>query len=366
MNSPGMAALGLLWAAGVAAQTTEPDGRVVRAEAPIVAGNAVSAKKLAMAAAFRQAVESALEQVLQEGEPVSQPWPPALAQLKASLGNAAQRFVRSYRLIEQATAGGMLTVMVEAEVDTAALRREVDRARGTGAGAKVGKPAGALLVAGSAVATPAVMRALGQIGLVAQLDRAPAESALVADAARTGARALFVGETDSAEGPVLGTAQVAVKCSLALHFFAAGAPGGKPALAQAQEEHGFADDAVTAREDCLDRVAGQLVRVVAAQLRAPPVSAPFVTVELDIVDPGAVEIVLEACRRIGSVVATEPRRIMASAAELRVFSPMTGPALQLALVREIAGRLAVVPIRTAGDTIYLQLRNPAPVLERDQ
>ena len=173
-----------------------------------------------------------------------------------------------------------------------------------------------------------------------------------------GASALFVDETDSAEGPVLGATQVAVKCSLALHLFAAGAPGGKPALAEVQEDHGFADDAITAREDCLGRVAGQLVRVVAAQLRAPPVSAPFVTVELDIVDPGAVEIVLEACRRIGSVVATEPRRIMASAAELRVFSPMTGPALQLALVREIAGKLAVVPIRTAGDTIYLQLRNP--------
>src|SRR5512140_1195793 len=122
-----------LAAATAVAQTPEPNDRVVTAQAPIVEGNAVNAKKRALADAFRQAVERAWGELLKEGPAASQAMPPAMAQLKASFANSAQRFVRSYRLIEQTSAGGLLRVMVEADVDTALLRRELERARG-GAG----------------------------------------------------------------------------------------------------------------------------------------------------------------------------------------------------------------------------------------
>ena len=56
---------GLLTAGRVAAQQpAETDERLVRAEAPIVAGNAVTAKKRALTDAFRQAVERAFNRAI--------------------------------------------------------------------------------------------------------------------------------------------------------------------------------------------------------------------------------------------------------------------------------------------------------------
>jgi hypothetical protein len=80
--------------------------------------------------------------------------------------------------------------------------------------------------------------------------------------------------------------------------------------------------------------------------------------QLDIVDPGAVALVLRACRRLGSVTATEVRQVMAASAEMRVFSRMGGLALQQALVRELGGKLAIVPIQTGNDSLALRVRNP--------
>lgn len=350
----------LLLAAGVSAQTAEPSDRVVRAEAPIVAGNALSAKKRALADAFRQAVERAFDEMLKEGEPLAQPWPPALTQLKASLASAAQKYVRSYRLIEQSSEGGVVKVMVEADVDAAALRRDVEQARGSASppSGQRAKPASVLLVAGSSTATPAVLHALSAAGIGAQLDRSTAEAQLIADGARQGASALFVSETDSDEGPVRGAEQVAVKCNLAARLFVVGAPTGRPVLDQVAEDHGFAGDAPAAREACVERTSTLLARAVAAKLRAPQVGAPFVTVQLDIVDAGAVATVLQACKRVGSVVATEVRQIAANTAELRVFTRMAGPALQQALAREVAGKLAVAPLHVASDSLSLRVRNP--------
>src|SRR5450759_3940140 len=107
----------MLAASGARAQAPEQSERVVRAEAPIVAGNAVNAKKRALADAFRQVVEKAFGELVKDGAPM----PASVAQLKASLANSAQRFVRSYRLIEQGTEGGVMRVMVEADVDTVLL-----------------------------------------------------------------------------------------------------------------------------------------------------------------------------------------------------------------------------------------------------
>lgn len=354
-------------AAEPAAQTGQPtaqapapeaDDRIVRAEAPIVAGNAVSAKKRALSDAFRQAVEHAFAEVLKEGAPLPQPWPPGLVQLKASFANAAQKFVRSYRLIEQTSEGGVLKVMVEADVDAVALRREIDRARGNAAVAQSPKVASALLVGGAAHAGPVVLRALSAAGVAAQLSRASAEAQLIADGARQHAHVLFVAESASDEGAVRGAGQSSVRCSLAARLFTAGTFGGRPALEQVEEDHGFGADSAVARQACVDRTAAALARAVAAKLRAPAVGASFVTVQLDIADPGAIAVVLQACKRLGAVTAAETRQVTATSAEIRVFTRLGGPALQQSLVRELAGKLAMVPTQTGNQVLTLRVRNP--------
>jgi hypothetical protein len=343
-----------------AAQAPAPEAndRIVKAEAPIVAGNAVSAKKRALSDAFRQAVEHQFAEVLKDGSPLPQPWPPALTQLKASLANAAQKFVRSYRLIEQSNEGGVLKIMVEADVDTVALRREVDRARGTAAAPQAPKAASSLIVGGTAHVTPVVLRALQSAGVTAQLGRASAEAQLIADGARQNAHVLFVAENDSDEGVVRGAMQVAVKCSLAARLFMAGAPTGRPVLDQVDEDRGFGADSSIAREACVERTAAVLARAVAAKLRAPAVLTPYVTVQLDIADPGAIAVVLQACKRIGSVTAAEARQVTATSAEIRVFTRMGGPALQQSLARELAGKLAMVPTQTGNEVLILRVRHP--------
>jgi hypothetical protein len=346
--------------AGQPAQVSGPEtnDRIVKAEAPIVAGNAVSAKKRALSDAFKQAVEHAFGELLKDGTPLSQPWPPALIQLKASLANAAQKFVRSYRLIEQSSEGGVLKVMVEADVDTVALRREIDRARGTATGTVAPRAASSLVVGGSPSTTPAVLRALSSAGVTAQLGRGATEAQLIADGARQNSHVLFVTESDSDEGVVRGALQVAVKCSLAAHLFMASGPTGRPILDQVEEDRGFGADSRAAREACVERVAAVLARAVSAKLRAPAVGAPFVTLQLDIADPGAIAVVLQACKRVGSVIAAEARQVTATSAEIRVFTRMGGPALQQSLARELAGKLAMVPTQTGNEVLTLRVRNP--------
>lgn len=346
--------------APAAAPATEGSDHLVRAEAPVVAGNVLSAKKRALSDAFRQSAERAFADILRQGEPVAQPWPSALTQLKASLASGAQKFVRSYRLVEQSNEGGVVKVMVEADVDTEALRREIDRARGgsTASAAQPPKAPSAVLVAGTGHASTAVVRALVAAGVSAQLDRAAGEPQLIADGAQRNAHALFVAESDSDEGAVRGAVQISVKCSLAARLFVVGAPTGRPVLDQVDEDRGFGADANLAREACVERTAALLARAVAAKLKAPAPGASFVTVQLDVSDPGAIALVLQACKRMGSVTATEARQVSAKSAELRVFTRMGGPALQQALARELAGKLAMVPTQTASDVLALRLRAP--------
>jgi hypothetical protein len=364
-RTPGTLALqGLLFAAcslvavEAMGQAGEQNENVVRAEAPIVAGNAESAKKRALADAFRQAVERAFAEIVKAGEPLPQPWPAGVMQLKASLASAAQKFVRSYRVIEQTSETGVFKVMVEADVDTVLLRTEIDRARVSAtAPVPVAKTAGGVLVAGTASAT--VVRALTALGVAAQAaDGTPGEAQHVATAARRNAHALFTVEHAQEEGAVRGTLQVAVKCSLAAHLFLAGGPAGHPVLDQTVEDHGFGANAAAARGACVERTAARVARAVVAKVRASATAASFVTLQLDIVDPGAVALVLRACRRLGSVTATEVREVMASSAEMRVFTRMGGLALQQALVRELGGKLAIVPIQTGNDSLALRVRNP--------
>jgi hypothetical protein len=356
------AGLWLLIAGRAFAQPTEPNERVVRAEAPIVAGNAVNAKKRALNDAFRQAVERAFAELVKDGASLTQPVPTGLAQLKASLANSSQKFIRSYRIIEQDTEAGMLRVMVEAEIDTVALRREIDRVRGavnTPTLQTVAKPvANFMLVAGGAPIGTMMVNALTAVGLRVQLDQASTEPQLLANAAKQNAYALFVTPKAAMEGTVQGTTRISVKCNLDSRVFQAGIQVGRgPSIQRADEERGFAQDEATARNSCFERAAATAARELATALRIPMISAPFVTVQLDIVGPSAIPMLLQMLKRMGGVTATEVRHMTSVSAELRVFTRIGGSALQQAVIRELGGKFAITPMPSTNDLLALRLRS---------
>ena len=353
----------LMWTGGARAQAPEQNERVVRAEAPIVAGNAVNAKKRALSDAFRQAAEKAFAELLKEGGAGSMP--PAVAQLKASLANSAQKFIRSYRLIDQATEGGVLRVMVEADVDSVLLRRELERARGaTPAPAVAVAPAPVasfILVAGTAPTATQVVTALVAAGANARLDGSPSEAQLLANATKQNASAMFATATSASEGLVRGTNRHAVQCTLRTRLFPAGSQAQRgPAIDRSDEERGFAADPKLAFDGCLEKVSTVAARGLVSALRAPTVAAAFVTLQLDLADPGAVPVLLQALKRVGSVTAIEVRHVSASQAEIRVFTRMGGVALGQALVREVAGKLTATPTQTTNDVLALRVRAPDP------
>jgi hypothetical protein len=336
---------------------------VVRAEAPIVEGNAVTAKKRALADAFRQVVERALDELLKEGAPMPSPAPAGLTQLRASFASSAQRFVRSYRLIEQDSAGGMMRIMVDADVDTVALRREVDRIRGSASvpatAPTAPRPTSDLvLVAGPAPAGASLVAALGATGVKSSLVAVAGEPQLVASAVQQGATAVFVTATSAREGMVRGTPKLSVKCSLRLRVFKTGvnAPP-RAALDRTDDERGFAVDENAAREACFVRAASMSARMIVAALRTPMVSAPFVTVQLDIVSPGVIPILLQGLKHMGLVAGSEVRQIASRSAEIRVFTRAGGATLLQSLTHEVSGKLTVTPTQTSNDLLALTVRS---------
>jgi hypothetical protein len=339
----------------------EQNDRVVRAETPIVAGNAVNAKKRALADAFRQVAERAFDALVKEGEPLPQPVPVAVAQLKASLANSAQKFIRSYRLIEQENEGGVLHVMVEADVNMVLLRRELDRARAvtqTPTPTMAAIPAAKfMLVAGSAPAAAMTAAALNAAGVSARPDPSSNEVQLVASAAKLNAFALFVTAGSTGEGLVRGAFRASVKCSLNSRLYQAGSQARRgPAIDRTDTDHGFAADETLARTACLTRASTLAAREIVAALHAPTVTLPYVTLQLDIVDLGAIPIFLQALKRVGAVTAAEVRHVTANLAELRAFTRMGGAALLPTLLREVAGKLTVVPTQTTNDLLALRVR----------
>jgi len=351
----------LLSASGARAQAPEQNERVVRAEAPIVAGNAVNAKKRALADAFRQAAERAFGELMKEGVPLPQPVPASVAQLRASLANSAQKFIRSYRLIEQQTEGGVFRVMVEADVDSVLLRRELERARGVSAApapaVATAPRATVLWVGGGAPVAAKMAAALAMAGVNNRLEASPGEAELVASAAKQNASALFVVATSVSEGMVRGTSSVSVKCGLHSRLFQAGGQSVRgPAVDRTDEDRGFAAEEKLARDACLERASSQAARALVSALGTPAVAATFVTLQLDITDPGGIPTVLQALKRVGAVTASEVRHVAADLAEIRVFTRMGGAALGQALLREVVGKLTVSATQTTNDVLALRVR----------
>jgi hypothetical protein len=333
--------------------------RVVTAEAPIVAGNAVLAKQRALADAFRQATESALAAVIAENpETANLPLTPGLAELKASLATRGQRYVRSYRILEQDDSGGRVRLQIEAQVDSALLRRELDRVRGTaGAGvAQAGSTAVSFLVGGTvpAEAKLIVVNALVAAGARAQGVPPSDDATLSAAATRQGSRAVQMSVDSTSEGPVRGVQQVSVRCELRARVLPPDVRSRMPALERREEERGFAGDETAARLACWQRAATALTRSLATALKPAPAAARFVTLDLALSDPAVLSHVLQGVKRLGAVSATEVRHLSSRQAEVRLFTRLAGPSLEALLVRELAGRVGLERQKPA-DTDHVSL-----------
>jgi hypothetical protein len=339
----------------------QPGEHVFAAEAPIVNGNAVVAQQRALADAFRQTVERGFSDLLKESGGDAQPLPAGLVQLRASFVNRGQRFVRSYRILEQEESNGRLRVQIDADVDTALLRREMERARGATAGEPVtasARPGGPSIVVGGDLpdeARVAMVEALTAVGVRAQSVAVRDEAPLAAAAGRQGAQALWLAALSSSEGSVRGASRVSMRCELRARLLSAGS--GARAASLDRSERGFAADEVAARVACWQRAAGTLARDMSPFLRPTPAGSRYVTLDLDVVEPAALMALIQVVKRLGAVSAAEVRHVTTTQAEIRVFTRMSGREIQAALMRDVAGRLLVTEMKPPADRVTLQVRS---------
>jgi hypothetical protein len=330
-------------------------------EAPIVAGNAATAKQRALDDAFRQAVERSFTALAAEGGGEGGTVP----QLRASLFARARRYVRGYRVVGEGEEGGRYRVQVEADVDEGLLRRDIDRARGSSSPLPARAATGlAVLITGSpAEAVAAVARALGAAGLRAEtpplgpLDEARAREL----AGRAGAAGVaLVSASVNPEGPVRGTGKRSAACQLAVRVLPA---SGNPAADRGTDTRAFADGDAAAGSECLARAAGDLAAQVTASLSgggsAPP-GMRLVILDVDLVEPAALPLVLQALRKTGNAV--EVRRVTVGHIELRASTRLPPPALVAAMTREIGAAATVTPGTALADRMALQVRLAATEL----
>jgi hypothetical protein len=351
--------LSAAWILAVPAWAAEPSDRVVTAEAPIVNGNAVVAKQRAMTEAFRQVTERAFADLLKEAGAEGQPLSGGLMKVKASLATRGQRFVRSYRILEQDDSNGRLRIQIDADVDTALLRREMEKTRGTSGEpeAAPAQPAGPGILVGGELpeeSKAAVINVLVAAGVRAKPMAVRDEAPLVAAAATQAGQGLWLAGKSFAEGSIRGASQVSVRCELHARLLPAGASRGV-LLDQKMTERGFANDEAAARLACWQRAAGGLARQISTLLRPLPATSRYLTLDLTVVEPAAIMTVVQVLKRLGAVSAAEVRRVSVRQAEIRVWTRLGAREVQAALIRDLGGRLAVTEIKPPTDRITLQV-----------
>jgi hypothetical protein len=337
--------------------------RAIPAEAPIVAGNAASAKQRALDDAFRQAVERVFAVLVAEaGISASEPPPPALMQLKSTFFSRPKRYIRGYSIIEESQENGRIRLLVDADVNEGQLRREIDRARGAAPVVALPTSAPSVLVTGGPPeAILAISRALGGAGVKA--DAPPLGSVDEGKARDIAARnhaaaALVVSANVTEDGAVRGTSKWAAGCRMAVRVLSVGAA---PPADRGAEARAFSEGKDAARAECLARAAGDVARQVAAGLTgaAPARDVRAVSLDLDLVEPAVLPMVLQALKKMGSVSSAEVRRVTVGHVEIRAVTRLSGSALVSAIARELTGAAEVTPGQATADRASLQVRLPA-------
>jgi hypothetical protein len=128
----------------------------------------------------------------------------------------------------------------------------------------------------------------------------------------------------------------------------------------------FAASPEAGRGDCVIRLAGDLARRVAAALPSAAVTTSgdlrAVTVDAELVEPGALAALLKSVRSLGLVSAAELTRVAGGRAEIRVRARASTTALAAALPRSAGSPIVLSDVEVAGDAIRLRARlRPAPL-----
>ncbi len=337
----------------VLALVDEPAGRVGVGQAPVVAGNLAAARELALEDALRQTVETAMVEILAPSPLSSRP------ALRPILGRA-RVYVKRYRILEQlppaSDGAGVYQVRVAADVDTAALRREIERvttamslAQAPSTPSTGGKRPGlALSGTGPVEATAVLSAALAAAGVlvvpptVSGTPTPPQAGAVTASAAT--------------EGPIRGTSKLSIQCRIGLRVSSA---AGSVLADETTSARGFAEHEPDARAGCWGRAAAALVPRVVPALGAggeSPGGTRIVTMDVDIVEPAALSALLKSVRAVASVSSAELRRILSGRAEVRVTTRLAARDLAAAVTREAIGALAITTTEAAGDLVKLRVR----------
>jgi hypothetical protein len=335
-----------------------PGVRIVAAQSAIIGGNGAGARERALEEAFRQAIDQSLAEMLDAAARAGQ------ARAVKAVEARARTYVRRYRALEEGEVAGAYAVKLEVEVDEAALRRALEAgAPSPAAGSPPPLAPGFLLVSSDAVdatfATPLLSSALASAGARAQVAKpAPKD---VGEAQRAATRATlpqvaFVSAQASNEGPVRGTNQISVSCRLAARVVSA--PSGLALGEPDVSPRAFAADEAGARAECFGRAANELaMRLVSGGGGSAPAAGGdlrAVTVEADVVEPGAVVALLKDVRSIGAVSSAELRRVGPGHVEIRVRTRAAAQALAGALARDPA--VTITNVEIGGDVIRLRGR----------
>jgi len=327
-----------------------PGMRLATGQAPVVGGNATGARERAFDEAIRQAVEAALNEVVDPATRAAQ-----TKTVKALLARP-RVFVPRYRTLEEGEANGTYSVRVEVEVDEGALRRKLERPGGATLPEPRSASSGIAIVA--ADASPASRALAG--ALVTALLSAGVRARAGTPEAASGVR---VTAELADEGVVRGTGRSSFACRADIR--ADGSPAA-PVAPQTASTRVFAASPEAAQGDCVARMAGDLGRRLAAALpsagAAPSGDLRAVTVDAELVEPGAVPALLKGVRSLGLVSAAELTRVAAGRAEIRLRARASTAALAAALPRTAGAPVVISDVQVAGDVIRVRARLRAPAV----
>ena len=162
------------------------------------------------------------------------------------------------------------------------------------------------------------------------------------------------------EGALRGTGRVSVACRATARFTGVSLPD-RTAAARA-----FADVAEAGRSDCLGRLASTLAAETASVLTAavaPSSDLPLLTIDADVVEPGAVPALLKSVRSVGAVSAADLVRVGGGHAEIRARTRSAPALLAAALSRDADTMISLSDVQASGAVIKLRARLRVPAAQ---
>jgi hypothetical protein len=311
-----------------------------KGESTVIGGNAVSARRRALASASADAVAHAV--VLRVGAEVSAREAEKLRAVQARAGQVLRR----YRVLEERQEGNRFLVRIAAVIDEQRLQKELARLGLARAGGVTAAPKLTLQVAGDPVLAKALRVALGaalaEEGFPVEEGRCTTGAGCVEGTVTLSAR-------DEVRGAALPLAQV--RLSLALRL------GGTPAPSAKGEAWGFGANAAA---HALERALAPLLPPLRAELQR---RHPRPTRALRVAGVSTLTqlLALERAPVLGPATLEEAA---AGEARLALSSPADGRALASALEKLALPGFSLTISKIEGGTLWLTLRpsaaQPAP------